>query len=145
MSRQDIEFVFPDLISSGYCITSPFSTDYNCIAWAANDDEAWWWPDSQYQYYWPPNIPREETVDAFTLAYKSLGFEVCDNPLFEDDCEKIAIYTKNGIPTHAARQLPSEKWTSKLGRLEDIEHKSLKGIAGFKYGNNTVYMKRKRK
>ena len=29
--------------------------------------------------------------------------------------------------THAARQLPSGKWTSKLGDADDIEHNTLEG------------------
>jgi hypothetical protein len=43
--------------------------------------------------------------------------------------EKIALYAdKNGLPSHAARQLPSGTWTSKLGPMEDIEHLMLEAL-----------------
>ena len=44
-----------------------------------------------------------------------------DGPL-QDGYEKIAIYALDGEPTHAARQLDTGRWTSKLGKHEDIEH-----------------------
>jgi regulator of protease activity HflC (stomatin/prohibitin superfamily) len=46
-----------------------------------------------------------------------------------------------GIPVHAARQLPSGMWTSKLGALEDIEHQ-LEGLAGDRYGKIGQILKR---
>jgi hypothetical protein len=56
--------------------------------------------------------------------------------------EKIAIYTKpDGRPTHAARQIDSDKWTSKMGQLEDIEH-DINSLSGDIYGEPLVYMKR---
>ena len=43
---------------------------------------------------------------------------------------KIAIFEKDGYPTHACRQLPSQKWTSKMGwDGVDIEHNDLECIA----------------
>jgi hypothetical protein len=56
-------------------------------------------------------------MSAFIQAYKSLGYELCDNSELEAGFEKIAIYaTSDGEPTHAARQLSVGLWTSKLGR-----------------------------
>jgi hypothetical protein len=43
----------------------------------------------------------------------------------------------DGEPTHAARQLPNGKWTSKLGRWQDIEYE-LDGLVGKMYGTVTV-------
>ena len=43
--------------------------------------------------------------------------------------------------THATRQLPNGKWTSKLGDWEDISHE-LEGIEGEKYGNIYQILKR---
>jgi hypothetical protein len=45
------------------------------------------------------------------------------------------------LAKHAARQLPSGRWTSKIGVLEDIEH-SLRDLEGDEYGTATVLMKR---
>ena len=44
--------------------------------------------------------------------------------------------------THAARQLPNGKWTSKLGRDIDIEHDSVDDIAGSVYGEVLRLMRR---
>ncbi len=45
------------------------------------------------------------------------------------DFEKIAIYVDtDGVPTHAARQLPDGSWTSKLGDWEDIQHQTLEAL-----------------
>jgi len=38
--------------------------------------------------------------------------------------------------------LPSGKWTSKLGRLEDIEHDTPDDVAGGVYGEVAGFMKR---
>jgi hypothetical protein len=60
----------------------------------------------------------------------------------ELEYQKIAIYIDvSGTPTHAARQLPNGKWTSKLGWLEDIEHE-LDGLTGDRYGCVAQILKR---
>jgi len=142
ISATIIELAFPNLVVNGYTITSPATPDYNCIAWAAEDIQAWWWPDQQLCYYWPPEIPRKETLEVFIMAYEALGYSVCEDPAYEINFEKIAIFADAaGKPTHAARQLHSGKWTSKLGNSEDIEH-ALGGISGSKYGVVAVIMKR---
>ncbi len=61
---------------------------------------------------------------------------------FEVGFEKVAIFAKNGVPTHAARQIDEHCWTSKLGGNVDIEHE-LKSIEGATYGNVVRYLKRK--
>lgn len=92
MSKQNIERFFPNLISSDYTITSPATSEYNCIDWAAGDTEVWWWPDRNSLYYWPPRIPRTETLHAFILAYEILGYTLCENADYEEGFEKIALY-----------------------------------------------------
>jgi hypothetical protein len=129
-----IETIFPDLAVVGYHITSPATTDYNCIAWAAQDDTNWWWPDTFGDYYWPAQAPRTETLDAFISAYRLLGYEPCTTAELEPGFEKVAIYIDaQGVPPHAARQLSSGTWTSKLGALEDIEHRTPEGLNGAAY------------
>lgn len=139
-----IERDFPNLIVYGYKLTSPDTIDYNCAAWAAEDNQAWWWPDAQNQHYWPPDVPREETLEAFRRAYQTLGYEVCQNYVLEEGFKKIAIYVNSSqMPTHVARQLPDGKWTSKLGQDEDIEHNNLEGLTGQPgYGEVACIMKR---
>jgi hypothetical protein len=79
------------LVVEGYHVTSRETWDYNCIAFAASDEEKWWWPDAHGKGYWPPGIAREETVPAFIAAYGTLGYEECDNGDIEQECEKVAI------------------------------------------------------
>jgi hypothetical protein len=108
--------------------TSDPSDDYNCIAWAANEDFRVWWPDPRYIGYWPDGIAREETVEAFVAAYATLGYEPCDNGDLEQGFEKIALYLHQGKPTHAARQLATGSWSSKLGPNIDVEHDTPEAI-----------------
>ena len=54
---------------------------------------------------------------------------------------------KEGVPSHAARQLPSGHWTSKLGKAEDIRHSTLEAVEsdpnlGLGYGKVAVILKR---
>lgn len=61
---------FPNLKPGEYKITSPETAQYNCIAWAAGCSTDWWWPDEDS--YWPPESPRQETMDAFLRAFPRL-------------------------------------------------------------------------
>ena len=72
-----------------------------------------------------------------------MGYQPCDTGDLETRFEKIAIYVDQVTrePTHAARQLTNEIWTSKLGSLEDIEH-TLEGITGAEYGEIGQFLKR---
>jgi hypothetical protein len=138
-----LEALFPRLQTGNYQVTSPADRDYNCIAWAANDNESWWWPDPADEDYWPEGVPREETLTAFLAAFATLGFLPGGDEAAEEGFEKLALFVKVGVPTHAARQLPSGRWTSKLGRAEDIEH-DLRDIEGDIYGTVAVILRRPR-
>jgi hypothetical protein len=144
---------FPLLFLSGYEVTSPATVDYtnpvyNCIAFAADNQTLWWWPNPGGEAFWPEGIKREVTRSAFVAAFGTIGYEICGNGAAEVGYDKIAIYEKNGIPTHAAKQLEDGRWKSKLGEWEDIEHKTVEAVQTFNgiglYGEVAVYMKRKR-
>jgi hypothetical protein len=133
----EIESLFPRLQPSAYRVTSPRTRDYNCIAWAAGETHRWWWPDPDPEndaVYWPAGVPREETLPAFLAAFATLGYVPCAADAPEAGFDRIALFADTaGVPTHAARQLPSGRWTSKLGFLEDIEH-DLHDLSGAEYG-----------
>ena len=57
--------------------------------------------------------------------------------------ESMTSCQKAGVPTHAARQMPSGRWTSKLGFREDIEH-DLHAVSGDLYGTVVLLLKRPR-
>jgi hypothetical protein len=138
-----LEQLFPGLIGSVYQVTSPRDRDYNCIAWAAGDSHHWWWPGQDVdKEYWPPGVPRERTRDAFVAAFASVGYVVCEGEFPEAGYEKIALFADvAGRPTHAARQLSNGRWSSKLGKMEDIEH-GLRDLEGTLYGSVVLIMKR---
>jgi len=138
-----IVVLFPDLRIAGYRITSPADDDYNCIAWAASRKDRWWWPHPDA--YWPPGAPTAQTLAAFESAYSTLGYIRCSTPAFEVHYEKVAIFARpDATPTHAARQLDSGKWTSKLGEDVDIEHAAPEAVGGTIYGGVAFYMQRPR-
>ena len=137
-----IEDLFPGLVGKDYQFTSPADEVYNCIAWAAGNSQDWWWPDARGRDYWPEGVPRVETVAAFIQAFACIDFVPCDNESYEPGFEKIALFaTTRGQPKHAARQLVNGLWTSKLGRLEDIEH-ALHDLEGEEYGSVVQILKR---
>lgn len=143
MVNRRIETAFPALTVAGYAVTSPTDDDYNCIAWAVGEEDNWWWPDMLYIGYWPKGVVREETVEAFIAAFRTVRFEVCDNAEPEPGFEKIALFSDvRGLPTHAAKLLPSGVWASKLGTWEDITHNALDGVAGRLYGSPIQFLRR---
>ena len=141
-----IRKAFPKLGVTDFKITSPITTDYNCIAHAADEDDRCWWPISHPRYYWPPGLPRENTLASFIAGYGTLGYVPCDSFEEEEGYEKVVIYVDaNGEPKHAAKMLPGGRWTSKLGDWEDIDHKALAGVSGVDYGHPKQALKRPKK
>jgi hypothetical protein len=136
---------YPYLLSEGFEKTSCEDAAYNCVAWAvAFDVENWWWPPGGNGSYWPDGISKDVSVAAFTEMFASRGFEECQDATAEDGYEKVALYVKDGKPSHAARQLPSGKWTHKIGQNVDIET-TLKGVEDSLtgYGRVAKFFRRK--
>lgn len=149
MRSQRIERFFPKLVNAGYDVTSEDTsyqpTTYNCIAWAAEDTHNnFWWPNGGY---WPLCLKREVTIPCFVRAFRLLGYCKCSNSRLESGYEKVALYAKNDIPKHMARQLRDGTWTSKLGDWEDIMHLTLDALdycpyPWAEYGSPVLFMKR---
>lgn len=131
---------FPNL-SKGYSRTSSPTIEYNCFAWALGDNTHWWEPDPLGFFYWPPNLPRIFSVQSYVRACELHGFRTCNDGAVEPGFQKIVIYTLSGHFTHAARQLPDGRWTSKLGQGDDIAH-LLDAFDGSDYGMPTVFLRR---
>ena len=136
----------PSLVPETYEITSSATRRYNCIAWAAGEDFRNWWPDPFDVGYWPPGVPRQETIQTFIRAYGAFGYRPCIDGALEPGVEKIALYGKGQpgaeIPTHAALQLESGQWTSKLGSFEDVSHTTPEAVSGPVYGKVIRYLAR---
>jgi hypothetical protein len=137
---------FPNLRKTGFTRTSE-PDYYNCIAYVVGDFNRKWWPDDYPPHwsidYWPPNVPKEETLDAFTIALATVGFVVSKDGNLDAGFEKVAIYALAGIVKHAALQLANGTWRSKLGSDKDIEH-TVDGLEGPAYGKVIAYLKRPR-
>jgi hypothetical protein len=133
--------LFPDLLRTGYQITSPPDPVYNCIAHAAGATDSWWWPDPSGFDYWPPGVVRERTLAAFIAAFATLGYAPCPDGSMEPGWDKVAVYATDKGPTHAARQLSNGRWSSKLGPDDDIEH-ALDGLCGSLYGALVQFLRR---
>ena len=150
---ENIKSIFPKLADDfGYDVSSPDDENYNCIAWAYNYKDRWMWPGGEECktldgfHYWPDGVKDETDVDAFIDAFKLQGYEVCNSWEHEDGYRKIALYVKEGKCTHASRELVGSentcgKWSSKLGKSNDIEHGTPYTIEGDIYGEVYCFMK----
>ena len=118
---------------SEFNVTSERSEGYNCFAWALGDNSRWIDPTADYAQR-TANVSNESPIDSVVELFRQAGYEVCSDDSLEVGHEKIAVYAKDGEPTHAARQLGDGRWTSKLGKYEDIEHDSLEALNGDGYG-----------
>jgi hypothetical protein len=144
MSAERILSLFPKLDASRLALTSPQTPAYNCIAWAAGDQKRWWWPDADGIAYWPQSVQRAVRLIAFQHAFETLGYQITGDDSLEPMLEKVTIFSRGAIPTHAAKQLANGLWSSKVGNLEDISH-DLHGIENEAYGTVAFIMSRRRR
>ena len=140
---------FPFLFPENHRVTSPPSTGYNCIAWAAGFSDRQLWPVLpelvEGDVAWPEDLPHDESLASIIAFFESLGYQECDSPDLEAGFEKVALFAdpEDDYPTHAARQLPGGWWTSKMGwDGVTIEHDGLSCIEGRRYGRVRLYMRR---
>jgi hypothetical protein len=132
---------FPGLAPAQYKLTSQISGDYNCIGWAADDTDRWWWPSEDG--YWPDVLPLVNTLENFVNAFRLLGYSPCDTADLETGYEKVVIYRgADGSIKHMAKQLESGRWSSKLGQVWDIEHSTPAELIGENYGWPVQYLRR---
>src|SRR5262245_26234316 len=140
-----LEAIFPDLAAAGYSPKSPKSPVYNCIAYAAGDDTRKWVGYRVLGYHWPEKAKEGHAFEALVSAFEELGYAASDSEALEPGFEKVALYVDaDGLWTHAAKQCDDGQWTSKLGNLEDIIHRTPQALAGAAYGRVSCFMKRKR-
>jgi hypothetical protein len=146
LSDAQLAELFPSLLANDYPTTSDPTDKYNCIAWAAGSNTAWWEPaDAGCGYYWPTDIPQDYDAECTAILFEKLGFVRCGlDATPEDGYEKVAIYADNGEAMHAARQRKNGRWTSKLGKHQDIEHSAPDSLVGIEYGQVYLVLKRLR-
>ncbi len=145
MSELDeMETWFPLLAGTEYSEESPVDDRYNCIAFAFGDIAQWWWPTKADGQYWPPGFTYSADVDVLVEIFESKGYAKCEDGELEPGYEKVAIYTLHGRFKHAARQLRTGRWASKIGDFHDIEHVRAEHLNSTSYGKVSVYMRRER-
>lgn len=130
--QNKLESGFPNLKNTQYCVKSNKDNRYNCFAWALGYNNRSLPEDISYE--------NAFDLDVYILLFKKHNFQPCSSDNLEEGFEKVAIYAKDNIPTHAARQLPSGLWSSKLGKDIDIEH-MLNGLEDSEYGKVCIILK----
>lgn len=146
MGASELESLFPRLRTSGYQITSKQADQPNCIGWVLYSN-LYFDPSGSIVggYYWPPGIRRDDSLEAWSELFALHRYTECDDATLEPDSEKIAIYGgPDGEPWHVTRQLISGEWTSKLNKLEDIQHPTLEALIGPDYVEVVRIMRRPR-
>ncbi len=63
---------FPNSFFEPFVITSPETTEYNCLAWALNDNTKWY--ESDDDYYWFDGISRDNTLNSIFSVFEKFGF-----------------------------------------------------------------------
>jgi hypothetical protein len=137
--------IFPSLLGN-YRKTSEETLEYNCLAWSLGINWAWLDPEPHIAgYYWPPGIDRDWNNKTLRKLFGRHGYkEDASDSSLEDGYLKVAIYADNDGPSHFARQLPNGNWTSKLGKLIDVEHFNLECLEGMEqYGKVSFFLKKK--
>ncbi|MBI4284380.1 MAG: hypothetical protein HY670_00560 [Chloroflexi bacterium] len=140
---QERRKTFPNLTDNNHSVTSPETDEYNCIAWAYEVSNKWMWPGA-LDYYSPYGLTRSDDLAALVQLYLGEGYAKCEHGEPEEGYKKVAIYVNQEGPQHAALQLESGKWTSKLGDWEDIRHDTLEALEGQEYGKATIFLKKRR-
>lgn len=134
---------FPNSEKEPFIITSPENTHYNCVAWALGDTENWWEPDEDY--CWLPHLELDDRLQTVQQLFEYFGFEVVSQPDWENQIEKIALYSNDGLfCSHVAKQTVDGHWTSKLGISFDVKH-SLQTLEAGIYGHLAVVLQKKAK
>jgi hypothetical protein len=124
--------------------TSPQNERYNCVAWACDDTERWWWPwpEGDPPGYWPGDGSADDSLASALAMFEARGYTRCEPETAGTHDDVVVLYDAAGRLRHVARRAASGWWASKLGALNDIEHQTLDAIAGPQCGSPRVWMRR---
>jgi hypothetical protein len=135
-----ISQAFPNLTDVDNKKTSDATPLYNCIAWAFGDNTRHWWPNTS-RSFWPMATQGLSAMDAFSAWFVTDGWTPTTDESYSAEIIKVALYAKNGEPTHASRLIDDGLWTSKLGSNIDLSHGFL-DLDGPEYGRvHKIFMK----
>ena len=116
--------------------------NYNCISYSVGLTDRGFWPIKGRDDCWYGI--NEVTINSFDIFYEHYGFKRCDylDILYDKNYIKVAIFTKENIPTHASIQIDDNWWESKIGQLGIIKHDIFE-IEGDIYGKLSHIYKKK--
>ena len=140
LTRDD---VFGDRLKydPNFCLKSPVTYQYNCIAFAMGMQDRWVDTTNLPWHWWPP-VEKGMTVDHLIDAFRYFGFEDCGmDDGIDEKYDKIALYQDAGYWTHAARIVDNGIYHSKFGASYDGLH-SRGDVLQAQYGNVAVVMRR---
>jgi hypothetical protein len=71
---------FPNLTYLNSKQTSDLNDQYNCIAWALENNENWIWPDQDdNNVVWPRHIARIRNKTTFIALFEFYGYRIIPN------------------------------------------------------------------
>jgi len=134
---------WPNLTDDQFEYKSDVDPKYNCVAWVLGITNRFIDPDSELT--WPVELEKNYSIETYVSYFKKQGFRICSDDKYDDNIIKIALYAdEHGDFAHVAIQVNEKIWWSKMGRLDDIQHKTLNSLAATKqcgdYGNVYAYM-----
>lgn len=130
---------------SSFEITSDPTPIYNCIGFAMGMNDIWValaHPRNIPWVWWPPTAPTDRNPGSLVNAFEYMGFTQCSTGFMEEDFDKVALYAKNGIWTHAAKIVENNLYHSKMGEAWDIVHSAGDVFHNDSYGDVFAFMKR---
>lgn len=140
LTRSD---VFGDPLKNdvNFKLLSPFSFQYNCIAFAMGMTDRWV-DHSNIPWHWWPPVEKGSSVEHLKNAFQYFGFEECGmNDEIDDLYDKVALYHIANQWTHAARVVAAGVYHSKFGESFDGRHSS-GNVLQAQYGNVCIIMRR---
>ena len=117
--------------------------------------DQWWEPYAaggiaEDRGHWPEGLPHDREPGTLRELFRREGFVDCEDGSLDPVMVKIALYRVQDdvggyIWTHAARQLKTGLWTSKLGSSYEVTHRSTGDLEGELYGAVYAYMAKPRR
>lgn len=124
-----------------YSLLSEATPVYNCIAWAMGYNDRWVDTYISPGHWWPDGVSRDTNPKTLIDAFIAEGFEVTDNGHYENGYDKVVLFQKNGMWTHASRIESDNTEYSKFGCLFDGVH-SRNVFTNSLYGEEYAYLRR---
>ena len=117
------QYYFPNLDVEAACISAPYDTTYNCLAWTLGFDNVWLWPGA--------------CIEAFDKLYRRYGFTRATNGPIAAWGHSLTDMTHGSISGEGH----GPRWESKPGDLNRIQH-GMHGLSGAQYGQILAFYKR---